>query len=177
MEKEDWYALEYKQLRFELNNRVDYLHKTISLAAIFWLVFLIASISFLLLGVPKNIFYTFLLSIPIVIDLVAFNYQSNQNSLESIPRYFEYRLKPLLEKKYGKDSILGWEQYFTQEKASFKYESVTKVFPFVLPSFIPIYFLFAQIPLQNHQTTIIYVDLAMLVLMLLTFRYKLRRVK
>lgn len=176
MDKEQWQALEFKTSRHELNNRIDYLHKSINLGAIFWLVFLVASFFFIAIGLDKNLFYTYLLLIPIVMDLLTFNYQSNQNSLESIPRYYHYHLKPMLEEKYGK-GVLEWEKYFADDKEPFKYESVTKIFPFVLPSIIPFYFLFARVPLDTFQIILVIVDILFLVLMLESFRYKLRRVK
>jgi uncharacterized membrane protein len=176
LDREKWQALEFEQLRGELNNRVDFLHKSINLAIIFWLIFLIMSFFFMAIGMPKNIFYTFLLLIPVVMDLLGFNYQSNQNSLESIPRYFQYHLKPILDEKHG-DGMLAWEKFFADEKFPFRFESVTKVFPFVLPSIIPFYFLFAKVPLENYQAAILAIDLILLVLMLSIFRYKLRRVK
>jgi len=175
MDKEQWQALEFKASRHELNNRIDFLHKSITTAVIFWLVFLIATFFFLAIGLDKEMFITYLLLIPLVIDLLAFNYQSNQNSLESIPRYYFYYLKPQLDKKYG--SILEWEKYFADDKEPFKYESVTKVFPFVLPSIIPIYFLFSGSDLNALQIILVIVDILFLVLMLESFRYKLRRVK
>lgn len=176
MDKEQWQALEFKTTRNELNNRIDFLHKSINLGAIFWLIFLITTFFFIAIGLEKNFFITYLLLIPIVIDLLAFNYQSNQNSLESIPRYYYYKLKPLLEKKYGED-ILEWEKYFAEDKEPFKYESVTKVFPFVLPSIIPIYFLFSGTPLNTLQIILVIIGILFLLLMLEGFRYKLRRVK
>jgi len=176
MDKEKWDALEFEQLRGELNQRIAFLHKNITLGAIFWLIFLIATFFLIVLGIEKETFYTYLLLIPIVLDLLAFNYQSNQNSLESIPRYFHYYLKPKLREKYGTE-MLHWEKFFADDKKPFSIESVTKIFPFVFPSAIPLYFLFAGIQLEKYQMTILIVDLFFLALMLWIFRYKLRRVK
>ncbi|MFA6493355.1 MAG: hypothetical protein WCV58_04410 [Patescibacteria group bacterium] len=176
MNKEKWFALEYGKSRNELNNRIVFLHKTINLAIILWVVFLIITFIIIGLGVKRDLLHTFLLFIPIIMDLLAFNYQSNQNSLESIPRYYYYYLKPILEQKYGNDT-LHWEEYFAKEKEPFKYESVTKVFPFVLPSLIPFYFLFTRIPLKSYQFVLVAIDILFLLLMIYIFRYKLRRVK
>lgn len=177
MEKEKWDLLEYKQLRGELNNRINFLHNSINLAVIFWLIFLIMSFLFMALGMPKEMLITFLLLIPIIMDLLCFNYQSSQNSLESIARYNEYYLKPKLEEQYKTSNILGWEKFFATDKEPFKIESSTKVFPFILPSIIPFYFLFAHTSLLPYQTTILTIDIVFLVLILIIFRYKLRRVK
>lgn len=177
MEKEKWDMLEYEQIHGELNNRINFLHNSINLAVIFWLIFLIISFLFMALGIPKDMFITYLLLIPVVMDLLCFNYQSSQNSLESIARYNEYYLKPKLEKKYATKDILGWERFFANDKEPFKIESSTKVFPFILPSIIPLYFLFAHTPLLPYQTAILNTDLVFLVIILVIFRYKLRRVK
>lgn len=175
MKNEIWHIREYDNLRRELTMRVKFLHQTINLAVIFWLIFLLATILFIYLGIENNLLYTFLLLIPIVFDLLALNYQSNQNSLESIARYFNEFLKPVLRK--NDQDILGWDYYFAREKVPFRFESITKVFPFVLPSLIPFYFLFAGTSLEKYQLVIVLIDIAFLVLVLENFRYKLRRVK
>jgi hypothetical protein len=177
MEKEKWDMLEYEQIHGELNNRINFLHNSINLAVIFWLILLIMSFLFMAMGMPQDMFITFLLLIPIIMDLLCFNYQSSQNSLESIARYNQYHLKPRLEEKYKTQDILGWEKFFATDKEPFKIESSTKVFPFILPSIIPLYFLFAHTPLQPLQIAILVTDLVFLAIILVIFRYKLRRVK
>lgn len=113
---------------------------------------------------------------PIVLCMLGYNYQSNQNSLESIPKYFFEHIKPIIEKK-SNTKILGWEKYFAIQKEPFKVESVAKVFPFILPVLIPIYFLLTKFPLQDYQTIIAIVDIMFFLFMIENFRYKLRRVK
>lgn len=174
--EERWLVLEYESLRRELNSRVIYLYKIINLAVFLWVVFLGMLFVFWTLEVKKEIIITFLLFVPIIIDLVAFVYQTNQNSLESVARYIHFKIKPRLDKKY-KVNMLGWEKFFAKEKRPFQYESVTKVFPFVLPSIIPIYLLLAGQELAPYQITLTVVDLVLLVIMIENFRYKLRRVK
>lgn len=176
MDEEQWLALEFKTTRQELNNRIDFLHKTISLGAIFWLIFIIATFFFIAIGLEKSLFTTYLLLFPFAMGLLAFNYQSNQNSLESIPRYYYYKLRPILEKKYDKE-ILAWEKFFAEDKEPFKYESATKIFPFVFPFLIPIYFIFSGTELDALQICLIVIDILFLFIMLASFRYKLRRVK
>jgi len=174
--EERWLVLEYKNLRHELDLRVIYLYKTINLAIFFWVVFLGMFFVFWSFGVEKKIIITFLLLVPMIIDLIAFVYQTNQNSLESIARYIHLKIKPKLDKNYGK-SVLGWEKFFAREKRPFRYESVTKVFPFILPSIIPIYFLVAGYELEPYQIIIAIIDIVLLAIMLENFRYKLRRVQ
>ncbi|MCX6811320.1 MAG: hypothetical protein NT039_01330 [Candidatus Berkelbacteria bacterium] len=174
--EEKWFILEFKNLRDELNDRIIFLHRTINLAIVFWVIFLLAVFALLIFNAKKELIYTFLLLIPIVMDLLAFSYQTNQNSLESIPKYFHEKIKPRLDKKY-QSNILGWEKFFAQEKWPFRFESITKVFPFLLPSLIPIYFLIARYPLVEYQVIIAIIDIVLLLVVLENFRYKLRRVK
>jgi len=174
--EEKWFKLEFNNLHNELTARIVYLYKTINLAIIIWVVFILAFFAMVILDTDKKIIYSFLLVVPIVIDLVAFVYQTNQNSLESIPRYFHLIIKPRLDKKYSRD-MLQWERFFAKEKWPFRLESITKVLPFILPSIIPIYLLVEKYPLENYQTIIAWVDILLLVVVLENFRYKLRRVK
>lgn len=174
--EEIWHLKEYEKLRDEIKERIILLHKTINMAIIFWLIFLLAIIGLLILDAEKSIIYTFLLIIPIIMSLLAFNYQTNQNSLESIAKYCHEKIKPKLDKKYN-SYILGWEKFFAIQKRPFRFESVTKVLPFLLPLLIPIYFLIARYPLENYQIIIAVVDIVLLVIVSENFRYKLRRVK
>lgn len=171
-----WLELEFKNLHNELTARIIYLYKTINLAIIFWVIFLLAFFGMQILGVEKKIIYTFLLIIPVIFDLVAFVYQTNQNSLESIANYFHKRIKPQLDKKY-KSNMLQWEKFFAEQKRPFRYESITKVFPFILPSIIPIYLLTAKYPLEQYQIVIAIIDIVLLIIVLENFRYKFRRVR
>ena len=119
---------------------------------------------------------TFLLFVPILFDLLGYNYQSNQNSLESIARYIHDSIRPQVKEMSGQD-ILGWEKFFAGQKLPFKFESIFKVFPFVLPSFIPLALLSLRIPLTPFQRVLVWIDIVFLILLLENFRYKLRRVK
>ncbi|MDH4358939.1 MAG: hypothetical protein OEV37_03335 [Candidatus Berkelbacteria bacterium] len=174
--EEMWYILEFENLRHELSERIIFLNHTINLAIIFWVVFIVMFFGMVTLEVKKETIYTFLLLIPIVMDLLAFSYQTNQSSLESIPKYFHEQIKPRLDNKY-KSNILGWEKFFAEQKKPFRVESVTKVLPFLIPSLIPIYFLVAKYPLERYQTAVAIVGIIFLLIVLENFRYKLRRVK
>ncbi len=174
--EERWFKLEFENLRHEQTARIVYLYQSINLAIIIWVIFILAFFGMLILRVEEKIIYSFLLIVPIVIDLVAFVYQSNQNSLESIANYFHEVVKPKLDRKYHRN-ILRWEKFFAKEKRPFRYESVTKVFPFLLPSIIPIYLLAAKYPLLPHQIALAIIDIGLLLLVIENFRYKLRRVR
>lgn len=176
MKDQIWRVKEFESLRLELHARVKFLHQTINLAIIFWLVSLITVFYFLSQGIPKELIITYILILPIIFDLLGYNYQSNQNSLESIAKYIYEVVRPSIKKLSGQE-ILQWEKFFAVQKAPFKFESTFKIFPFVLPSFLPIILLLARTPLTDLQRVIAAVDLILFALLLENFRYKLRRVK
>lgn len=173
---EKWFQEEYRALRFELNERIKFLHQTINLAVIFWLVSLVVSFYFIFSDINPENLKTFLLVLPLLFDLLAFNYQFNQNSLESIARYIHLEIKPRTGKISGEE-VLGWEKFFAKDKASFKFESSFKILPFVLPSLIPFFFLITRANLNSWQISLSIADLIFLALVILNFRYKFRRVK
>lgn len=168
-----WQMLEYQTLRSEITERIKILHYSIHLTTVLLALLIIFVFILFFLEADYNILITFLLTIPIFINLLAFNYQSNQNVLESIARYICYELKP----QVNISEVLNWEYYFAKEKQSFKIDSATKVFPFLIPSLIPIYLLVFSQPLLSFQLFLAYFDLLLLAVMLIGFRYKLRRVK
>lgn len=168
--------LEFAALRRELNDRIRFLHQTINLAVVFWCVLLVAVFYFMSCDLPQDLFITFILIIPIVFDLLGYNYQSNQNSLESIAKYIYEVVRPRVIEANGQE-ILKWEKYFAVQKEPFKIESSTKVFAFLLPSVIPFALLVLRVPMNRFQRIMVYVDIVLLLLMLENFRYKLRRVK
>ena len=168
--------IEFAALRRELDDRIRFLHHTINLAVVFWCVLLVAVFYFISCDLPRDLFITFILIIPIVFDLLGYNYQSNQNSLESIAKYIYEVVRPRAAGASGQE-ILKWEKYFAVQKEPFKIESSTKVFAFLLPSAIPFALLALRVPLNGFQRILVYVDIAFLLLMLENFRYKLRRVK
>jgi hypothetical protein len=87
MGNQQWAMKEFEVLRNELNDRISFLHRTINLAMVFWFVSVIALFCFISCGLSYDLLITFVLMVTIAIDLLAFNYQSNQNSLESIAKY------------------------------------------------------------------------------------------
>lgn len=171
-----WRMKEFEYLRLELNNRIDFLHKTITLAVIIWLVLFITFFQLILSGLSFSYLVTFLLFVPIIFDLLGYNYQSNQNSLESIPKYIHEVIR-LQAKDMSGQNILGWEEFFAIQKKPFKFESTFKVFPFVLPSVIPFLLLVLGVSLNPFQRMLFWVDIIFLIFLLENFRYKLRRVK
>lgn len=176
METNQWVMREFEALRNELNDRISFLHKTINLAVVFCFVSLIAAFYFISCGLSYELLITFLLAVPIVIDLLAYNYQSNQNSLESVAKYIYEVVRPRVMEITGQD-VLAWEKYFAVQKHPFRYESVLKVFPFVLPALIPALLLAFKVPLNRFQRILAWVNIAFLLIMVENFRYKLRRVK
>jgi hypothetical protein len=176
MDIQEWRIKEFECLRHEMHARIKFLHQTINLAIIFWLILLIAVFYLVSRGIPRELLITLLVIAPIIFDLLCFNYQSNQNSLESIAKYIHEAVRPRVAEAGGQE-ILEWEKYFALLKIPFKFESSFKIFPFVLPSIIPFVLLSMKVPLNFFQYAIIVVDIIFLIFMLENFRYKLRRVK
>ncbi len=168
--------IEFAVLRQELNSRIKFLHQTINLAIVFWCVLLLATFCFILWGLPRDLLITFILIVPVIFDLLGYNYQSNQCSLESASKYVYEIVRPRAAGVSGQE-VLTWEKYFADQKEPFKIESSTKVLAFILPSAIPFALLALRIPLNGYQRALVYIDILFLLLLLENFRYKLRRVK
>lgn len=176
MDEQTWHIKEFERLQSELKDRINFLHTTINLTVIFWMIALVSVFAFITAQVKWEFIKTFLLIFPIITDLVGFNYQSNQNSLESIAKYIHNVLRPKIANNIGKD-ILIWDKYFAEQKMPYRFESTFKIFPFVLPSLIPITILVKGASLDSLQFTLVIIDIILLILLLENFRYKLRRVK
>lgn len=176
MDEQTWCIKEFERLHAEIKDRINFLHNTINLAIIFWMIVLVSVFTFMTANLGWELIKTFLLIFPIIINLIGFNYQSNQNSLESIAKYIHDVLRPKISKQLGKD-VLTWDKYFADQKAPFKFESIFKIFPFILPSLIPFVMLVKEIPLNPLQYALSVIDIVLLIFLLENFRYKLRRVK
>lgn len=162
------YIEEYKLLRTEIAIRLKLLHHLIAIGNILWAVFLIFGIWVYQPG--TEIFYTYLLIIPIVFAGLTFNYQDNQRTMEATARYVEDKLKPKFE------NGLEWEEFFASQKKIYQLYSANKIFALLVPFLIPIILLTTQ-NLSNFQITLAAVDILLFVAILINFRYKLYRVK
>jgi hypothetical protein len=176
MDYQQWQMKEFECLRQELHGRIIFLHRTINLAIALWVVFTIAVFHFLSVGLAAEYMVTLLLLIPLIFDLLGYNYQSNQNSLESISKYIHEVLRPQVQ-EMNRHNILEWERFFAIQKHPFKFESSFKIYPFIMPSFIPLILIAMRVPLHGFHRALVAVDLLFLGLLLENFRYKFRRVK
>lgn len=167
MEKET-IIKEFEALRAEIAVRIRIHHQLIALANIFWLVFLIFGAWIFTFG--SAIFITYLLIIPLVFTGLLFNYQDNQRTMEVTAKYIEEKLKPKLERS------LEWEKYFASQKKNYQFSSAYKIFAFLAPFVLPI-ILLINFSLTHFQTDLAFVDLVLLIIALINFRYKLYRVK
>lgn len=167
MEKET-VIKEFEALRAEIAVRIRIHHQLIALANIFWLVFVIFGTWIFTFGI--TIFISYILIIPLVFTGLLFNYQDNQRTMEVTAKYIEEKLKPKLE------GTLEWEKYFAGQKKNYQFSSAYKTFAFLAPFVLPI-ILLIDIPLTRFQTDLAIIDLILLVIALINFRYKLYRVK
>lgn len=170
---ESWHLSEYRLLRQEMISRIKFLHQTLSISVILQIALL--AFGYYLSMQGKNM-VLYLLLIPVLMNFLTFNYQSNQMSLEAIAKYIHESLRPRIKEEFKKDTW-QWEQYFSNHKARYKYEAFLKILPLLLPNVIPIVILIKQMPLDWWGIVILAVDFLLLLIMVAGFRYKLRRVK
>ena len=159
---------EYKALRTEIAIRLKLLHHLIAIGNILWAIFLIFGIWVYQLG--TEIFYTYLLIIPIVFAGLTFNYQDNQRTMEATARYLDEKLKSKFE------NGLEWEEFFASQKKIYQLYSANKIFALLAPFVLPI-ILFATQPLSYFQIILVLIDIVLFIAVLINFRYKLYRVK
>lgn len=171
MGKEDILLTEYQALRKEILARLQIHHYIILAASLLWPIFIIAGIVL----VNNLQFYTFLLLIPLVFTGIVFNYQSNQRVMEATARYIEEKIRPKAQ-EIIKDSAFEWEKYFAGQKKRWQFSSIYTLFSLLMPFFIPIILLFIN-SLTEFQKIIAYLDLFLLIVIIINFRYKLYRVK
>jgi hypothetical protein len=165
---------EFRALRREIDTRIKILHLIIILASIFWLVLIIAGI-IIERKYTITTLYNYLLLIPIIFTGIVFNYQDNQRTLEGTARYMEFELKPKLQKEFG-DDVFQWEQWFARYKKRYQISSSFKIFALIAPFFIPILLLIST-SLNSFQTKIAILDIVLLIIIIINFRYKLYRIK
>lgn len=139
------------------------------MASFFLIVFLIIGLWIYSFN-NSDILKTFLLIVPIVFSGHVFNYQDNQRTLEATARYIDTIIKP----KY--QASLEWEHFFSAHKKNYQFSSAYKVFSLILPFVLPIILLMSQ-KLSSFQITLAIIDLALLIIILTNFRYKLYRIK
>lgn len=142
-------------MRQEITERVKLLHQLIHGATLLS-AFFVAFGSWLYMNVPQEVFYWYLLFIPVVMSGVVFNYQSNQMTAEAVAGYL---------KEVG-DS---WEQYYGKHKQGVQLTSFLKVTPLLFPLLLP----FFVEPLTSYQMYLKYFDIALLLFVIANFRYKL----
>lgn len=174
MSSNDILIEEYRALRKEINSRMKLIHFFVFAATCFGLIFLIAGI-WLYSFVSLEIFYTYLLLIPLIYVGLIFNYQDNQRALEATARYQEEKIKPKLDKLANADT-LEWEMWFVGFKKKVQFSSSYKIFPFILPFVLPIILLINS-NLTRSQLYLVYIDLLFFIIVLANFRYKLFRLK
>mgnify|MGYP006952612258 FL=1 len=155
-------------LRAEITRRVGLLHQQLNLAA----VMLLAAAGFgyylYLLGTTFEQLETFGLFLPLVFSCLTFNYQGNQMTLEALARY-------LREQSPGQATAAKWENFYGDFKRSVQLISFLKILPLLLPQLLPFIYLARHgWPIGLLDGILISFDLALLLLTIFNFRYKLR---
>ncbi len=169
----DLNVVEYQSLRQELTERIKFLHQTLNLLVILQVFFFVVGYFFHSQGHDLN-FY--LLMIPLLTNSLAFNYQSNQMSLEAITKYIYKSLGPRV-KKSGHEGIWEWERYFADYKGNYKFEAFFKVIILFWPNLIPFIMIVRRTDLTGLENVLLVIDIILFIIMGESFRYKLHRVK
>lgn len=160
---------EYLALRAEITARVRLLHLLLAWSAGLIFVSAIFGYQLYLIGADAKQIETFLLFLPIIFSCLTFNYQANQMTLEAVAYYLRDRTP-------SRDMAADWERHFGELKRSVQLISFLKILPLLLPQLLPIIFLIRNgWPTEFLDSILISLDLALLLLILFNFRYKLRK--
>lgn len=169
----NWNITEYESLREEGVTRIQFLHQTLIVSVVLQVVLL--GFGYVLYLQDVDIVF-YLLLIPIFLNFLTFNYQSNQMSLEAISKYIHESLAPKV-RNQSADALLEWDKYFSDHKGYYKFEAFFKVLPLIFPNLIPIVLLIVKAPMTGWEIVLLVFDFLLLAIMVENFRYKLRRVK
>ncbi len=165
---------EYKALRKEIVARVQFMHQTINFSIFLQTILLTVGYFLYLRGYDIILFVLF---VPIFLNFLTFNYQSNQMSLEAIAKYIHESLNERAKTAAKEDVVWEWERYFANHKAYYRFEAFFKVLPLIFPNIIPVALLVMRISLDPWELVLLIFDFVLLLIMIENFRYKLRRVK
>lgn len=169
------FLAEYRVLRREILERIRILYQIIRLAVILEVLLFIFLIWINSVGTNSDFFDTALLLVPVIFAGLVFAYQDNQRTLEATARYIEEQIKPKMEKLAGTEVLL-WEKFFYHEKAKYQFSSAYKLFSFLIPFIIPFYLL-STLQLESCDLYLAFLDILLLVIIVVNFRYKLFRIK
>jgi hypothetical protein len=153
---------EYREMRGEILMRAKLHHLQLNLATVLQLISLAV-----VFWLPSAAINVFLLIVPVVFAGLAFNYQANQCTMEIAAAY--------LGTQYGQAG-LQWEEFFGREKSKYKLTSFLKTFALWWPLSLPlILWIYTGWPKTQLTSSLMVLDLVLLALVLINFRYKLSR--
>lgn len=159
---------EHLGLRREITERVKILHSLLGQATGLLMVSVIFGYYLFVGGLPFEQIETFLLFLPIIFACLAFNYQANQMTMETV----SYYLCDQFPEAGGK-----WEKYYGDRKRAVQLISFLKTLPLFLPLLLPIVLIawHGAWPTAVFNQVLTSIDLALFALVLFNFRYKISR--
>lgn len=155
---------EYNQLRQEILARATMHHEQLVYAVVIQFV----SLMFLVWLNHHQVNWAstelFLLALPMVFAGLTYNYQANQCTLESAAKYLHHQYNSV---------GLKWDEFFGSQKSKQHLVSFSKALPLIWPQFVPIviWIVFGW-PTGRLSSALMTVDLILLIVTLLNFRYK-----
>ncbi len=155
---------EYNQMRQEILARATMHHQQLVYAVGLQFVGALFLIWLVSTGAEWPLIELFLLAVPIAFAGLAFNYQANQATMESVAKY--------LNQQYG-SAGLKWEEFFGREKAKNQLISFAKALPMVWVLAIPLVIWSTMgWPADGLNSALLAIDLVLVVLVLINFKYK-----
>lgn len=152
---------EQASLRQEILERVKTLHGLLLAASYLSAFFIVAGFLLSVLA-PVPVIYWFILLIPLVFAPLTFNYQANQMTMEAVAAYLRTQ-----------ENSQGWESFYGQYKKGVQLTSFLKVLPLLLPQLLFAVLWITNAPLDTNQQLLASIDLALLLLVIANFRYKI----
>lgn len=161
----------YSQMRSEIVARIKVLHSILLWSSMLLGASVIFAVYLSSVNASQTLIITYILSLPIVFSLIGFNYQANQMTMESVARY----LKHHIETEEPEAEFLSWEMFYASQKSKYELVSFLKVVPILMPQLLPIAVIvfLGELPNLVFQQWLIAIDLALFVLLIFDFRYKI----
>ncbi len=157
-----WKQAEYVQLRQEIVARVTLLHQLLALASLSTLVVLLCVVWLIGYGFTQSAVWLGL-AYPFVSATIAFNYQANQMTMESVARYVQGNL----------DTYVGWDRSYGEAKLPHMLTSFLKIMSLLIPHLAALGIFVGVNDLSFYQLVLAWLNIGVLLVLVFNFRYKL----
>ena len=151
---------EYESLRNEVIARIKILHHQISLAVTLSFLFIFG---FIIFYTNHEALIIYLLALPVVFYLLAFNSQANQMTMEAAAYHIM------------KKHTSNWDKFYGEYKKGVRITSFLKVLPFFFTPIFCLIYLPIVASLSKTENIFYIIDWVLLALVIYNFRYKFKR--